>query len=156
MNPLPPLPQSLPRSRPQPQPQKPAAAPPEEEAKEAKETKEVRLPPDPSSDSELRIARLEGQVAALEAALERRSHELQALQGLLCPRDLAQWARLAAGLPPLPRIAYEPGYWHETRELSVADVPETLEALWSSLHPERPAGPCPAAAAAGHPRTSDR
>ncbi len=91
-----------------------------------------------SSESELRIARLEGQVASLEAALERRSHELQVLQRLLCPRDLAQWARLAAGLPPLPLIAYEPAWWRETRELSVAEVPETLEALWSSVHPERP------------------
>jgi hypothetical protein len=109
--------------------------------------------PAPASDSssELRIARLEGQVAALEAALERRSRELQVLQRLLCPRDLVQWARVAAGLPPLPQIAYEPGYWHETRELTVADVPETLEALWYSLHPERPSGP---AGPAGPSRTS--
>jgi hypothetical protein len=94
-----------------------------------------------SSESESRIAHLQGQVAALEAALERRSHELQALQRLLCPRDLAQWARLASGLPPLPRIAYEPAYWRETRELTVAEVQETLEALWSSLHPAEPQEP---------------
>jgi len=107
----------------------------------------------PAGDSsELRIARLEGQVAALEAALERRSHELQVLQRLLCPRDLVQWARVAAGLPPLPRIAYEPAYWHETRELSVADVPETLDALWQSLNPERQSGP--AGGPAGPARTS--
>ena len=91
--------------------------------------------------SELRIARLEGRVAALEAALERRSQELRLLQRHLCPVDLAQLARLTAGLPPLPRIACEPGFWRETRELTEADVPETLEALWSSLHPPGPAGP---------------
>jgi hypothetical protein len=107
----------------------------------------------PETDSELRVARLEGQVAALEAALERRSFELQVLQRLLCPRDLAQWARVAAGLPPLPRIAYEPGYWQETCALTVADVPETLEALWSSIHPERPQG---SASSAGPSRTAGR
>ncbi len=80
-------------------------------------------------------------MAALEAALERRSEELRLLQRHLCPLDLAQLARLAAGLPLLPRIACEPGFWRETRELTEADVPETLEALWSSLHPPRPDGP---------------
>ena len=101
-----------------------------------------RLPAPPLPDqtggageSELRIAWLEGRVAALEAALERRSQELRLLQRHLCARDLAQLARLTAGLPPLPRIACEPGFWRETRELTVADVPETMEALWSSLHP---------------------
>jgi hypothetical protein len=89
-------------------------------------------------ESELRIARLEGRVAALEGALERRSNELRLLQQHLCPRDLAQWARLAAGLLPLPPIACEPGLWRETRELTEADVPETLAALWSSLYPARP------------------
>ncbi|MBV8202673.1 MAG: hypothetical protein JOZ15_18815 [Acidobacteria bacterium] len=108
---------------------------------------------DADADSELRLARLKGQVAALEAALERRSYELQLLQRLLCPRDLAQWARVAAGLPPLPRLAYEPGYWHETRELSVADVQETLEDLWSSLHPERPPSPAEPAGPARTPGT---
>jgi hypothetical protein len=102
--------------------------------------------------SELRIARLEGQVAALEAALERRSQELRLLQRYLCPLDLAQLARLTAGLPPLPRIAYEPGFWRETRELTEADVPETMEALWSSLHPLGPARP---PAPAGPPRPQE-
>jgi hypothetical protein len=92
-------------------------------------------------------------VAALEAALAHRSYELQVLQRLLCPRDLAQWSRVAAGLPPLPRIAYEPGFWHETCVLTVADVPETLEALWSSIHPERPPEP---AGPSGPSRTPGR
>ncbi|HEV3075375.1 MAG TPA: hypothetical protein VHB47_13220 [Thermoanaerobaculia bacterium] len=96
---------------------------------------------DAGRQRELRIARLEGRVAALEAALERRSQELRLLQRHLCPIDLAQLARLTAGLPPLPRIACEPGFWRETRELTEADVPETMEALWSSLHPPGPAGP---------------
>jgi hypothetical protein len=96
---------------------------------------------DAGRQSELRIARLEGRVAALEAALERRSQELRLLQRHLCPIDLAQLARLTAGLPPLPQIACEPGFWRENFELTEADVPETMEALWSSLHPVAPAGP---------------
>jgi hypothetical protein len=96
---------------------------------------------DAAEQRELRIALLEGRLAALEAALERRSQELRLLQRHLCPLDLAQLARLAAGLPPLPRIACEPGFWRETWELTEADVPETMEALWSSLHPLGPAGP---------------
>jgi hypothetical protein len=106
------------------------------------------LPAPLEQESELRIARLEGRVAALEAALERRSEELRLLQRHLCPLDLAQLARLTAGLPPLPRIACEPGFWRETRELTEAEVPETLEALWSSIHPPGPAGPPPRASAA--------
>jgi hypothetical protein len=90
---------------------------------------------EPDEDPELRIARLEGKVAALEAALERRSGELRRLQAFLCQRDLAQWTRQLAGLPPLPRIAHEPTFWHETRELTRAEVPETLLDLWSSLYP---------------------
>jgi hypothetical protein len=99
------------------------AAPPEEAA---------------ADDPALRIAWLEGRVAALEAALERRSGELLLLQRLLCPHDLAQWMRLAAGLPPLPRLPYEPRFWHETSDLTMAEVPETLEALWSSIYSRRP------------------
>jgi hypothetical protein len=102
-------------------------------------------------ESELRIARLEGRVAALEAALERRSNELRQLQLHLCPRDLAQWARLSAGLPPLPPIACEPSLWRETRELTEADVPETLAALWSSLYPATPPGSAGPAGLAGPP-----
>ena len=106
---------------------------------------------DAGRQRELRIARLEGRVAALEAALERRSQELRLLQRHLCPIDLAQLARLTAGLPPLPRIACEPGFWRETRELTEADVPETMEALWSSLHPPGPAGPAGPPAPSGAP-----
>jgi hypothetical protein len=87
------------------------------------------------ADPELRIARLEGKVAALAAALERRSGELRQLQRYLCARDLVQWDRQLAGLPPLPRIAHEPAFWSETRELTLAEVPETLLDLWSSLYP---------------------
>jgi hypothetical protein len=101
---------------------------------------ELQAPPQSSAFPEPRIARLEGRVAALEAALERRSQELRLLQRHLCPLDLAQLARLTAGLPPLPRIACEPGFWRETSDLTEADVPETMEALWSSLHPLGPAG----------------
>jgi hypothetical protein len=87
----------------------------------------------PLAAAELAIARLEGRVAALEAALERRSGELRRLQSHLCQRDLALWTRMEAGLPPLPSIAYEPAFWQETLELAGADVPETLADLWASL-----------------------
>jgi hypothetical protein len=97
----------------------------------------------PLAAAELAIARLEGRVAALEAALERRSDELRRLQSHLCQRDLAQWTRMAAGLLPLPRIAHEPACWQETLELAGADVPETLEDLWASLYPAPPARTAP-------------
>lgn len=89
----------------------------------------------PAVDPALRIAHLEGRVAALEAALERRSHELRLLQRFLGRRALAQMARLVAGLRPLPLIACEPAFWHETRDLTAAEVPETLEDLWASVAP---------------------
>jgi hypothetical protein len=87
--------------------------------------------PDPA----LRIARLEGRVAALEAALERRSSDLRLLQRFLSRRGLAQLARLAIGLQPLPLIACEPAFWRETPDLTAAEVPETLQDLWASIYP---------------------
>jgi hypothetical protein len=90
--------------------------------------------PQAPEDAALRIAWLEGKVAALEAALERRSSELLMLQRCLCPHDLVQWMRLAAGMPPFPRVPYEPAFWRETCELTMAEVPEALEALWSSIY----------------------
>jgi hypothetical protein len=83
----------------------------------------------------VKIARLEARVAALEAALERRSRELRLLQRRLCRRDLLQVARIDAGLPPLPLIPLEPAWWHETCQLTHAEVPETMSALWESLFP---------------------
>jgi hypothetical protein len=106
------------------------------EALEPQRTRERTAPDD---DPALTIARLEGRVAALEAALTRRSDELRLLQRALCKRDLAQWTRLAAGLSPLPRIASEPAYWGETHQLTAAEVPETLDDLWASIYP--PPGP---------------
>lgn len=86
------------------------------------------------------IARLEARVAALEAALDERSRELRRIQQHVCERDLLLISRLRAGLPPLPRGAYEPAFWRETIELAPADVEETLRDLWSSvIPPERDA-----------------
>lgn len=82
-----------------------------------------------------RIAWLEGRVAALESALARRSREMRELQLHLCPRDLAHWTRVQAGLPVLPRLACEPDLWRETCDLTEAEVPETMQALWASLYP---------------------
>jgi hypothetical protein len=81
------------------------------------------------------IARLEGRVAALEDALDRRSRELRLLQSALCPRDLVQLARIADGLPPLPLVAHQPEYWTETTVISPAELESTLEDLWLSLTP---------------------
>lgn len=79
------------------------------------------------------VARLEARCAALEAALTERSHLLARIQAHVCRRDLVLISRLLAGLPPLPRGAYEPAFWRETTELTPADVEETLADLWSSL-----------------------
>jgi hypothetical protein len=83
------------------------------------------------------IARLEAKVAALETALERRSRELTLIQKHICMRDLLVIARLRAGLPPLPKGAYEPSHWGETTALTAADVEETLVDLWDSITPPR-------------------
>ena len=81
------------------------------------------------------IARLEGRIAALESALERRSRELRLLQGSLCSTDLVQLARIADGLPPVPLIAHQLEYWTETTEILPANLESTLEDLWASLTP---------------------
>jgi hypothetical protein len=95
---------------------------------------QVATPADDLVVSRLRIARLEGRIAALEAALERRSEELRELQRHLCRADLERLGRLAEGLPPQLLIPCEPDAWEETRELTVAEVPETLLDLWASLY----------------------
>ncbi len=80
-----------------------------------------------------RIAFLEGQVAALEAALERRSRCLRTLQKHLAKRDLVRLHRLDAGLSDLPVTPFDPEFWEETPVQRQADVEETLLALWSAL-----------------------
>jgi len=91
-----------------------------------------------SSTEQREIARLEARVAALEAALKERSRELCLIQRYACHRDLLLISRLRAGLPPLPLGAYEPAFWHETTDLSAADVQETLQDLWTSVVPQSP------------------
>lgn len=82
-----------------------------------------------------RIARLEGRIAALEDALDRRSRELRLLQATLSPVDLVQLSRLADGLSALPRIAHQPEYWNESTVIAPADLESTLTDLWLSLTP---------------------
>jgi hypothetical protein len=84
---------------------------------------------------ELRIARLEGRIAALENALDRRARELRLLQATLCPADLVQLARITDGLSPLPRVAHQLEYWNESTVIAPADLATTLEDLWASLTP---------------------
>ena len=79
------------------------------------------------------VARLAARVAALEAALVRRSRELREVQAALPPRELVALSRRLAGLPPRPVSPYEPEGWRETTELTPAEVEETLEDLWRSL-----------------------
>jgi hypothetical protein len=85
------------------------------------------------ADESPTIARLEARVAALEAALERRSRELRLLQSALPARALIVLSRLLAGLPPSPVSPYDPAHWRETTELTSAEVEETLTDLWRSL-----------------------
>lgn len=82
------------------------------------------------------IARLRARVAALEAALERRSRELRLIQRHVCGRDLVVISRVAAGLP-LAKGAYDPALWRETTEITEADIQETLEDLWVAVTPGR-------------------
>jgi hypothetical protein len=81
------------------------------------------------------VERLKARVAALESALEERSRELRLIQRYVCQRDFLLIARLRAGLAPLPRGAFEPGFWRETTALTAADVEDTLQDLWTSLTP---------------------
>lgn len=92
-------------------------------------------PDDGSPPASLELARLETRVAALEAALERRSGELRRIQRALPGRELVVVSRLLAGLPPFPTDPYDPRGWRETTALSAADVEETLTDLWRSLAP---------------------
>jgi hypothetical protein len=85
------------------------------------------------ASQEERIAYLEARTAALEEALAARSRELRKLQQHLLPEDLLLLSRIHSGLPPLPRQAYDLSLWTETRELTAADVEESLEDLWRSL-----------------------
>jgi len=87
------------------------------------------------------VARLESRIAALEAALQRRSRELRAMQEHVCARDLALIGRIQAGLPPLPPMSCDLLFWRETTDMARADVDEILPALWSSLTPAAPDSP---------------
>ena len=81
------------------------------------------------------IAFLEAKVETLEEALRRRSRVLRKIQRQVCQDDLLQVSRIEAGLPPLPRQAYDVALWPETTELTSADVEQTMRDLWRSLEP---------------------
>ncbi|MCP3960106.1 MAG: hypothetical protein GY719_19850 [bacterium] len=81
------------------------------------------------------VAFLEAKVEALEEALRRRSEVLRKVQREVCQDDLLQISRIEAGLPLLPRQAYDVSLWPETTELTTADVEQTMTDLWRSLAP---------------------
>jgi hypothetical protein len=85
------------------------------------------------------IVRLRARVAALEAALERRSRELRLIQKHVCVQDLVLISRACAGLP-LAKGAYDPRLWRETTDVTEADIQETLEDLWLAVTPARAGG----------------
>lgn len=87
-----------------------------------------------SPEAESDIAHFRARVAALEAALERRSRELRLMQKHVCPRDLVVVSRVCAGLP-LAKGAYDPILWLESTEVTEADIQETLEDLWVAVTP---------------------
>ena len=98
-----------------------------------------------SGDDELRAkaARLEGQVAALEAALETRSRQLKDIVSVVSRDDLALVAEIVAGKPVdavrLERLRrYYTLDWHsETTAFTRREVAEALEELWADA-PGRP------------------
>ena len=81
------------------------------------------------------IAQLEARVAALESALERRSRIHRLIQREVSDDDLLIISRIEAGLPPLPRQAYDVELWPETTDLTSSDVEQTMGDLWRSLTP---------------------
>jgi hypothetical protein len=87
----------------------------------------------PEAEAALEIARLAARVERLERLLSERSRLLRDLTPELCPDDLANLSRLAAGLPPLARAAFGLSDWRETTALSAGDVDKTMEQLWRSL-----------------------
>jgi hypothetical protein len=95
---------------------------------------------DPSEHLQ-RIAQLEARVAALEAALRRRSAQLRRIQQVVCPQDLA----VIAGLLEAPEAAAgapsDPDFLAEAPVLRPAQVHEALDELWRSTPPpEQDAG----------------
>jgi hypothetical protein len=83
---------------------------------------------------EAHIAYLEARVEALEEALAQRSRMLRRLQKHLPQESLLLLSRIQNGLAPLPGQAYDLELWHETTELTPADVEDTLRDLWQSLN----------------------
>jgi hypothetical protein len=92
-----------------------------------------------SPEAASEIAHLRARVAALEAALERRSREIRLIQKHVCSRDLVVVSRVAAGLP-LAKGAYDPILWLETTDVTEADIQETLEDLWLAVTPATAGG----------------
>ena len=93
--------------------------------------------PHPSREDRWAIARLEARVATLEELLIQRSRELRELQRQLCAGDLARLVRIVHGLPASVDTAFDVELWHETTDLTSAEVEDTLRDLWASLAPER-------------------
>lgn len=79
-----------------------------------------------------RVAELSARVAALESALAQRSRQIVVLQSTLDAHDLANLARIEAGLAPLPRGPFYPRTWRESTQFRPGRVLPTLRALWAA------------------------
>ena len=91
------------------------------------------------SSQEEYVAFLEARIEALEEALRRRSRVLRIIQREVCTDDLLQISRIQAGLPPLPRQAYDVALWPETVNLTAADVVHLqTELVPHAMRVERP------------------
>jgi hypothetical protein len=87
-----------------------------------------------------RIAQLEARVAALEAALQRRSLQLRQIQQAVCPQDLGLVARILEASDAVAGGAFDPAFLLEGPHLRPVDVAEALDELWRRSAPPRDGG----------------
>ena len=82
---------------------------------------------------ELELTRLHARVAALEAALHRRSEQLRRLQQLLPVELLALVEQAASEFPAGDPEAFDVESWRETYSPVPATVEPLMERLWRSI-----------------------
>lgn len=85
-----------------------------------------------TDSNEWQLVRLQARIAALEAALHRRSEELRRIQQLLPRADLAVIERVVAEMPLGDPRAHSASAWRETYQLVPGEVDRILDDLWSA------------------------